>query len=609
MLMERLVHSGSPRRHRFYLALAARPGSGDLAAAMLRIDGLSLRIEIALYRGSGLSPRVLWTSDRFAPTPARSILRWSRDGTYLAAVQSNRLLVLRNDEIILQRSLPREIRGVAFDDFCRLFVLSEQLLHRIEPLGHSPKAEVLHRNAVAILPGVRSIYVGLKEKGHYSIGEIREGISYRICKALNVEQEVELKAAPDGTLFLGLRDAPESGSTRLKVIRCVDQAVLVDRTLTAGLSEPRVEWVPVTAAAVAVQGGIDNVRSLWMFHEGTGRSRLTPEQHQLANAWWNPSRTAFVLSGRRADEGPRRMTAVYSRDGIQLRMMKGATQAAMWQDDRTFFAASERRQSWQLSRHRVASPGSAARTQRLGSVAATAAGPSPRKPEYVLLSTHPRPPTSIIYLTGPHRPFPAGPDESFYHFAIRSELLRWVPRGVQIVGINRAGSRQTRRSRASRVACTNWSDGMGEALFEALKLLHRQGIDRIGVVATSLGVLAALPFLAQVNVSAGIFINPVYTCQLPVLTPWRHIFKKGPTLEECLGKYAPGITSPLLVIHGMLDEVSPSFHSSEFVAALNSDTSCRYVSVPDEGHVFQTAPGWRTLLGTLRSFLREHLGG
>jgi dipeptidyl aminopeptidase/acylaminoacyl peptidase len=67
------------------------------------------------------------------------------------------------------------------------------------------------------------------------------------------------------------------------------------------------------------------------------------------------------------------------------------------------------------------------------------------------------------------------------------------------------------------------------------------------------------------------------------------------------------VKTPTLIIHGLRDEVALSAESSKFVSCLNPDVIAKYVTLPEESHIFQTEQAWKTCLIEAEHFLIQNL--
>jgi dipeptidyl aminopeptidase/acylaminoacyl peptidase len=187
-----------------------------------------------------------------------------------------------------------------------------------------------------------------------------------------------------------------------------------------------------------------------------------------------------------------------------------------------------------------------------------------------------------------------------------SLLKAFAKAGYLVTCLDGPGSRG--RGRFYREATKNWVHETAEIVAARVVSLLSDGITRVGIVAGSLGALPVLHFIRKENVSAAVLFSPVYHPKLPALIDWQHLF--GAT-EELLGpeQLASDVRTPVLVLHGLRDEVSPAGQSSRFVSYLGANIPCEYTTFPDEGHIFRSPENWKTSLRLASAFLQRYMDG
>jgi predicted alpha/beta hydrolase family esterase len=144
------------------------------------------------------------------------------------------------------------------------------------------------------------------------------------------------------------------------------------------------------------------------------------------------------------------------------------------------------------------------------------------------------------------------------------------------------------------------------ALAAKVRELQDRGIERIGLIAGSLGALPTLHFLRTEALAGAVLVSPVYRCETPPLEAWRHLFDDA-TRATTTEAMAQAMRTPLLILHGLRDEMAASSQSSRFVANLPSEVPCEYITLADEGHIFSQSASWYHTLAASTRFLREHL--
>ena len=142
----------------------------------------------------------------------------------------------------------------------------------------------------------------------------------------------------------------------------------------------------------------------------------------------------------------------------------------------------------------------------------------------------------------------------------------------------------------------------------AVDFLESRGVQRYGLIAGSLGVLGVLPSLTNSTAAACALISPVYRSDIATLSPWESLLTP-PAPETTPHELAREISTPMIVVHGLRDEVVASEASSAFVAGLPEETPCEYLTLPDEGHVFHGVESWVTALSQVGRFMRAALEG
>jgi alpha-beta hydrolase superfamily lysophospholipase len=160
--------------------------------------------------------------------------------------------------------------------------------------------------------------------------------------------------------------------------------------------------------------------------------------------------------------------------------------------------------------------------------------------------------------------------------------------------------------RAYREPGGAWLTATKAVLAEKVANLKEDRFDRIALVAGSLGALPALHFLAESDASAAVLVSPVYNSNIPSLVKWDHLF--GDTSMLGVADLASTVSTPLLILHGLRDEVAASEQSSYFVSHLSPAVSCKYVTFPDEGHIFRNSETWEEVLSVASAFLLKYLG-
>jgi hypothetical protein len=212
---------------------------------------------------------------------------------------------------------------------------------------------------------------------------------------------------------------------------------------------------------------------------------------------------------------------------------------------------------------------------------------------------------ALIYLTGPHRRLVDGAQLPLFQHALISLAARCAHDGYLAVCLNPPGS--TGRGRAYREPQRPWSAVAREALAARLESLREAGHERIAVITGSLGVIPVIGLLQAEELAAAVLISPVYQSAIPALEPWQHLFDDACRTVD-IEAVAQRIRTPLLIAHGVRDEMAGIGASSRLVTHLAPDREVEYLTLNDEGHIFSRRTSWDRVLQTSYDFLRRQLG-
>jgi dipeptidyl aminopeptidase/acylaminoacyl peptidase len=210
--------------------------------------------------------------------------------------------------------------------------------------------------------------------------------------------------------------------------------------------------------------------------------------------------------------------------------------------------------------------------------------------------------SAIVYAQGPNRRLVDGRQPVFFHEALLSLLDDFARRGCRVVGVGKALT-ATDKDDGTEPA---WLDAMRAALESSIQMLSESGIERIAVVGGSLGALPLLHALAGRQLAGAVLVSPVYSPRLPALRGWGHLF--GAAGDVAAGELGARMQTPVLVVHGVSDELTPVAHSSSFVARVPEAVVCDYLTFPEEPHIFRRPETWSLALGKAQQFLSQHLG-
>ena len=146
------------------------------------------------------------------------------------------------------------------------------------------------------------------------------------------------------------------------------------------------------------------------------------------------------------------------------------------------------------------------------------------------------------------------------------------------------------------------------AVRASLDVLRAAGCERIAIVAGSIGAYAILRDLTLVEgVAAVMLLSPVHFIS-PAISARLRFEAYDDDAEGILEERRKTTDVPILIVHGVRDEVTPSYHSFVFSAAAARSKRNEYHPVPDEGHVFARFESWRLVVERFRAFAAVHCG-
>lgn len=212
----------------------------------------------------------------------------------------------------------------------------------------------------------------------------------------------------------------------------------------------------------------------------------------------------------------------------------------------------------------------------------------------------------VLKISGLHRRHCRGPQGTFFHHALDAFLSSMATRGYPLASFNGPGApgRGLRRRRLGAGQALSLPVCAAEA---AAGSLRDMGCSRVAIVAASIGGLTALSYLDRnPGCAAAVLIAPVLTADLPIIGPWRSLFGESAAWSEtqCIAR---SLTTPLLIIQGLNDEMSPSQVTSEFMKLVPSTTETHYLTLADEGHIFRRPASWVRVFAEAQAFLESHL--
>ncbi|HKE88180.1 MAG TPA: prolyl oligopeptidase family serine peptidase [Vicinamibacterales bacterium] len=160
-------------------------------------------------------------------------------------------------------------------------------------------------------------------------------------------------------------------------------------------------------------------------------------------------------------------------------------------------------------------------------------------------------------------------------------------------------------------------DQLADQVKSAIDALVEAGVadrDHIGIGGHCVGAYATVALLSRTNLfRAGVASAGRYNlASLPLGAAFAGLrsFHEAPAVyvERSPLTYAKSIETPLLLIHGELDDfVSPGESDDLYKAIAKAGGQCRYVRVPHEGHIFRTRDGCRVFETELANWCTRHL--
>jgi pimeloyl-ACP methyl ester carboxylesterase len=439
----------------------------------------------------------------------------------------------------------------------------------------------------------------------------RCGRSVNIDWPLTVFGRPRILGCRDGrALFVGADCRSGPGRVRLELAR-IDTVTgealrFFEGEAATGVGWPQPTWAAWTERSVLLAAEVDDCTALFLVRIDTRTvERIGPPGFEITGMSAAPGAGRVAIIGTSIDRPDCHETAlvVYTDTGKGSWQVSaprlGVNAMPAWDRDgrKLFFVHSGRYPDWRVAVEATESFDSTSLSWPESRGDATA----PYDFELAGPRTHA---AALLYIAGPHRRLVDGGQSTFFHHAILSLMGEFADQGYAAVCLNPPGA--TGRGRAGREPVDAWSSMAQQALATKVRQLESRGIARIAIVAGSLGSVPALHFLRKEALAAAVLISPVYGCRLQPLDGWQHLFPEADrtmTTDEIAG----AVRTPVLVVHGLRDELVPSAESSRFVANVPKNVGCEYMTLPDEGHIFSNPDSWHRTLSVSRRFLCEHL--
>jgi hypothetical protein len=157
--------------------------------------------------------------------------------------------------------------------------------------------------------------------------------------------------------------------------------------------------------------------------------------------------------------------------------------------------------------------------------------------------------------------------------------------------------------------CATISSEIAIRVRDAIGALRARGCTRVGILGGSIAGYGLLRNLDVVNgCSALMLLSPVHF--MNQTTAARLGCDRGDTITDAaleLATRATRLSTPIAIVHGIQDELSPAYYSSVFMSAVGDSVPKLHVPVEDEGHVFSSFASWQRVVDVFLAFAREHL--
>lgn len=550
----------------------------------------------------------LWCSKQLIPTATGTATAWRQDSSRLAVAQFLSLYVSDLQNTVWLYRFTEPVIDIAYEPFSGgLLVLAGKTLYRFHERSEDSVGEV-----VPVQQGVSGIkvigdcvYIAAGGSNSIIVSTLAgEHLCHYPLNDRNPDK-VRIKGWVKSSLFLEVRDHPSNGSCRFTVTRIRDGLTMIDCHAGAHLSDLQVECHVIDDACIAICGELSAVSGVWLVDDIGQHERITSPTLEVHLMRWSVDGQALIVSGRDTMREGERQTQCLGRDGrIYWSRPTGACDAA-WRSglDYVLVSSAQGAESRWTVTHGSLSGLELPAIQPPESIGDSNSTTSSLQSSIVILNPKKGACFGVLYVMGPHRSFAHGPERLFYHYAIRSQLESLCHERGLLIGINGNGTRHGGGSKEDSLV--TFDDKGASDIATGIEHLRAHCSGPLLIVAASLGSLPTIKFLSKNSVDGAIFINPVYTADIPPLTPWRCFYGTSSSLTYSLSLHAPKIRTPLMLVHGQRDPISPSQHSSEFVMSLREELRCDYVSVPNEGHIFQTSDGWQILLTSLKDFIES----
>jgi len=536
------------------------------------------------------------------------VMTWDPLGQRLAFVADDIYGVWDGTDPVVPRTAPPS-RALGFDMVGTLWGLSGERQWRAS--AEDGFAARYHADGVVAMCTWPVHATVLRRPGGLEVRYEHGGRPRSVLWPLSVASRPRIRGSQDGrSLFIGADCPSAPGRVRLE-LACIDVGTgraerFFGGNLGTGIGWQEPAWAPWKDRSLLLASELHDCASVFVLHvDGSRVEQIGPQGFEVIEIAAAPQAGRVAMTGapvRRRDCRDAWLVVCSDQgkgEWRTSRLRANVNVLPAWdQAGRTlFFVHSPSFPAWNVCSETEASLGkTSSESAELGEM------PSPQG-DFELPGPRTRS-GALVYVAGPHRRFVDGTQSAFFHHALASLLRQFAAEGYTAVCLNPPGS--TGRGRAYREPDAPWSLMARGALAAKVRELRDRGIERIGLLTGSLGALPTLHFLRTEALDAAVLVSPVYRCETPPLEGWQHLFDEATRATTTEGM-AQAMRTPLLILHGLRDEMAASSQSSRFVMSLPAEVPCEYITLADEGHIFSQSASWHQTLAASTRFLREHL--
>jgi dienelactone hydrolase len=583
--------------------------ASDRVASSIAWHGPSHGLSVLIGPFDGSRSEPIFSFDKLLSVP----MSWSFDGRFFACAQYDTCGIWEGGRVTTCK-LPAPVRELAWDTEGTLWGLSRDLLWRASPRsGFKPGLIMSNVMAMSVAADIVAVR---RNQRLLEIVFAAKPECPTIPWPLSVQTRPAIARSADGCglfVFAQERSGPSRLRTEIAYVNVLtgDTHSLFAGDMATGLGGPIAGWSPWTGRSALLVGEIDEYARVFRV-DGDDKEPLplSPPGLEVSGFAASVATGRVAIIGTPSSEDPCSLENwLFVHDetlakGTQNSLVsRGVNSQPSWDAGgrRLFYI------------HAIDGFRSQMRYYEPQRGAAHTPTDEPKsgfgggRPEPFSILELRRPATTkaaLIHLQGPHRRFLNGPQPTFFHHALLSLLEEFADSGVLVQCPNSVGA--LGKGRDYREGFGSWLTETVNNLAGMTADLKKAGFERIGIIAGSLGALPAIHFLTSHHLAAAAFVSPVYHPHIPALKDWQHLFGDTANLPGP-EQLAATIRTPLLILHGLRDEMSAAEQSSRFVSRISADVPCDYLTFPDEEHIFRRPDTWETGLSAAIDFLRLHL--